>query len=202
MAIYVSIDIETDGPCPGVHSMRSLGAVGFDEDGKERGSFLINFEPIPNGLTDPSTMQFWNRNPEAWAKATANPVEPWQAIAQFRGWIESLRRSPSESVVAIAYPAGFDFSFVYFYLLRFGGRSPLGFSCLDIKTYAMAALEIVTKMPAGYRSTVKKTMPHVWFKDLPKHTHVATDDALEQGLLFFNIRRWIREGGKEETCES
>jgi hypothetical protein len=29
-------------------------------------------------------------------------------------------------------------------------------------------------------------MPRRWFKDLP-HTHVALDDALEQGYLFCNM---------------
>ena len=82
--------------------------------------------------------------------------------------------------VFVAYPAGFDFLFVYWYLIRFAGESPFSFSALDIKTYAMAMLKI------GYRESVKRNMPRRWF-DPFQHTHVALDDAIEQGALFCNM---------------
>jgi len=34
MEIYVSTDIETNGPCPGLYSMLSLGSAAFDEQGR------------------------------------------------------------------------------------------------------------------------------------------------------------------------
>jgi hypothetical protein len=80
----------------------------------------------------------------------------------------------------VGYPAGFDFLFVYWYLIRFAGESPFSFSALDIKTYAMAMLK------TGYRDAVKRNMPRRWFDERP-HTHVALDDALEQGALFCNM---------------
>ena len=52
-----------------------------------------------------------------------------------------------------------------------------------------------------FRNTVKRTMPKRWFEDLP-HTHVALDDALEQGALFLrmhaeNTERLQRESEKK-----
>jgi len=82
--------------------------------------------------------------------------------------------------VFVAYPAGFDFLFVYRYLIRFVGESPFSFSALDMKTFAMALRK------SGYRSVSKKNMPKRWFDPLP-HTHVALDDAIEQGALFCNM---------------
>ncbi len=70
--------------------------------------------------------------------------------------------------------------FVYWYLLRFVGESPFSHSALDIKTYAMAML----KLP--YRDSSKRNVPKRWFPQSP-HTHVALDDAREQGLLFMNM---------------
>ena len=64
--------------------------------------------------------------------------------------------------------------------LRFAGRSPFSFSAIDIKTYAMAML----KRP--YRECSKRRMPSRWFDELP-HTHVAVDDAIEQGAMFCNM---------------
>jgi len=69
---------------------------------------------------------------------------------------------------------------IYWYLIRFVGRSPFSFSALDMKTLAMALL----KKP--YRQSTKKNMPKTWFDDLP-HTHNALDDAIEQGALFCNM---------------
>jgi hypothetical protein len=82
--------------------------------------------------------------------------------------------------VFAAYPAGFDFLFVYWYLIRFTGASRFSHSALDIKTYAMAMLG------TDYRDSTKRNMPSRWFDDVP-HTHVALDDAIGQGLLFCNM---------------
>ena len=99
---------------------------------------------------------------------------------------------PSPGIpVFVAYPAGFDFTFVYWYLIRFAGYSPFSFSGIDIKTYAMAL------MGKPYRRSTKRNMPKRWFDKMP-HTHVALDDALEQGALFCNMLadRNERSGGR------
>ena len=74
--------------------------------------------------------------------------------------------------------------------MRFVGESPFSHSAVDIKTYAMALLG--TK----FRASVKKNMPPEWFDKLP-HTHVALDDAREQGALFCNMLAARRHFGKE-----
>ena len=84
--------------------------------------------------------------------------------------------------VFVAYPTGFDFLFVYWYLIRFTGESPFSHSALDIRSYAMAVLK------KDYRESSKKNMPKNWF-DPEKHSHVALDDAIEQGTLFCNMLR-------------
>lgn len=72
----------------------------------------------------------------------------------------------------MAYPAGFDFLFVYWYLMRFVGESPFSHSALDVKSFAMAVLK------TDYRESTKKNMPKHWFDKLP-HSHMALDDAIE-----------------------
>ncbi|MGB7848505.1 MAG: hypothetical protein WBL63_23030 [Candidatus Acidiferrum sp.] len=80
----------------------------------------------------------------------------------------------------VGYPAAFDFSFVYWYLTEFAGENAFGYSAIDIKTYAMALLR------KPYRACGKQSMPPEWFDPVP-HTHVALDDAIEQGQLFCNM---------------
>ena len=91
-------------------------------------------------------------------------------------WLQSLPGKP----VFVAYPAAYDFMFVYWYLMRFVGESPFSHSALDIRSYAMALLG------GGYRDAVKRNMPAEWFDALP-HTHVALDDAIGQGAMLCNM---------------
>ena len=127
---------------------------------------------------NPKTAEFWAQNQAAYAATRENLQAPAIALGRFVGWVEGLPGKP----VFVAYPAGFDFLFMYWYMIRFVGRSPFSFSALDIKTYAMARLNL------PYRETVKRNMPREWFSDRP-HTHVALDDAIEQGELFINMLR-------------
>lgn len=99
-------------------------------------------------------------------------------MPRYAAWLDTLPGRP----VFVAYPAAFDFMFVYWYLMRFVGRSPFSHSALDIKTYAMALLH------GEYRKATKRAMPRLWFDDVA-HTHVALDDAIEQGALFCNMLR-------------
>ncbi len=82
--------------------------------------------------------------------------------------------------VFVAWPLGFDFGFVYWYLMRFAGSSPFKHHGIDIRTYAIAMLG------GGYKENIKEALPRRWFDELP-HTHRALDDALEQGALFCNM---------------
>jgi len=172
--IYVSTDIESDGPIPGPNSMLSFASVAFDADGNELGSFSRNLDLLPGATPHGPTMEWWSTQPEAWEACRKDLVLPVKAMEDYIRWVKTLPGKP----VFVAYPAGFDFTFIYTYLIRFTGTSPFSFSALDIKSYAMAVLK------TGYREATKRNMPKRWFEGQPKHTHIALDDARGQGMLF------------------
>jgi hypothetical protein len=174
--IYVSTDVETDGPIPGVYSMLSFASAAYLPNKTLLDTFSANLETLPGATTNPETMAWWAKQPEAWKGCRENLQTPEVALKNYLAWLKGLPGKP----VFVAYPAGFDFMFVYWYLIRFAGESPFSYSALDIKTYAMALL----KTP--YRKSVKKHMPKHWFDPLP-HTHNALEDAIEQGALFCNM---------------
>lgn len=176
--VFVSTDVESDGPIPGPNSMLSFGSVAFNEDGEEVGAFERNLELLDGAAGDPDTMKWWATQPAAWQTCRQDLVQPAAAMTDYVAWLEALKGKP----VFVAYPAGYDFLFVYWYMMRFVGRSPFSHSALDIKTYAMAVL----KCP--YRDATKRHFPRKWFPDV-KHSHVAIDDAREQGLLFLAMRK-------------
>lgn len=181
--IYVSTDVETDGPIPGPHSMLSLGSAAYTADKRLIATFSANLHTLDGAAPDPRTADWWATQPEAWAACRRDAEAPEAAIPRYRDWLKSLPGKP----VFVAYPAGFDFLFVYWYLIRFAGESPFSHSALDIKTLAMAMLK------TGYRDATKRNMPRRWFDPMP-HTHVALDDAIEQGALFCNMLRELRGG--------
>ncbi len=179
MEIYVSTDVETDGPIPGENSMLSFGSAAYDKAGRLIDTFEANLFALPNAQPNEKTMAWWKTQPEAWDYVTSNRIFAGEAMQKYVLWLKRLPAKP----VFVGYPAGFDFLFVYWYLIKFTGESPFSFSALDIKSYAMA------KLGSEYRQTVKKNMPKTWFGNKP-HTHKALDDAIEQGELFINILNW------------
>ncbi len=174
--IYVSTDVETDGPCPGLNSMLSFASAAYLADKTLLGTFSANLETLPGASGHPETMKWWETQTAAWAACRQNQQPPEQAMQDYVVWLKGLPGKP----VFVGYPVVFDYMFVQWYLHKFAGFSPFSFSALDIKTYAMALLK------KDYSDTVKSVMPERWFDGLP-HTHLALDDALEQGALFCNM---------------
>jgi hypothetical protein len=174
--IYISTDIEADGPIPGPHSMLSFASAAYTAQKELLSTFSSNLQTLPDASPHPDTQAWWDKNPEAWAACRLNCQQPKQAMLAYVNWIDQLPGKP----VFVGYPAAYDFMFVYWYLITFTGSSPFSHSALDIKSYAMALLG------KGYRESSKRNMPKHWFDDMP-HTHVALDDAIEQGALFCNI---------------
>ena len=174
--IYVSTDVETDGPCPGLNSMLSFASAAYLADKTLLGTFSANLEMLPEASGHAETMKWWETQTEAWAACRQNLQSPEEAMLQYVAWLEGLPGKP----VFVGYPVVFDYMFVQWYLHKFTGGSPFSFSALDIKTYAMAVLR------KDYSDTVKSIMPERWFDGLP-HTHLALDDAIEQGALFCNM---------------
>jgi hypothetical protein len=174
--IYVSTDVEADGPIPGPHSMLSFASAAYLADKTLVGTFSANLELLPGAAGHQQTMEWWKTQPEAWAACRKDTRDPAEAMPEYVRWLKALPGKP----VFVGYPAAYDFLFVYWYLIRFAGDSPFSHSALDIKTYAMALLG------KEYRASTKRNMPKAWFDPIP-HTHVALDDAIGQGTLFCNM---------------
>ena len=174
--IYVSTDIEADGPIPGDYSMLSFGSAAFNAQKELISTFSANLKTIPRAKQDPATMQWWSKHKKAWNAHRKDLKDPKVAMKEYARWLKTLGAIP----VFVGYPASFDFTFIYWYLMKFTGVCPFSFAALDIKTYAMSILR------KPFHRTTKSTMPKRWF-DMSKKRHIALDDAMEQGYLFCNM---------------
>ncbi len=181
--LYVSCDIEADGPCPGLFSMLSFGLAAFTIDKRLVGTFSRNLELLDGADVDERTSRWWQQptQQQAYAASREATVSPRAAMVDAKSWLDAMRAHGKPLFCGA--PSGFDFTFMYYYFQRFLGESPIGFASLDLRSYAAAV------MKRQYRHVGKRQYPSDWIDaDLP-HTHVALDDAIEQGCILVNMMR-------------
>jgi hypothetical protein len=184
--LYVSVDIEADGPIPGQYSMLSFGMAAcgtFDgmafevADPAER-TFYAELKPISETY-DAEALAISGLDRDRLAVEGRDPAEAMGAAA---AWVREVAEGATP--VLVAYPLGFDWMWLYWYLVRFAGASPFGHSRhLDLKTLYAA------KAGAPISRSTKRQMPSELLPTRP-HTHNALDDAIEQAELFHNLIRW------------
>lgn len=183
-----SIDIEGDGQLLGIeNSMVQLGAVTYDDNGKEIDSFVVNMLDFPGCKSDSDTMEWWKKQ-KTYEQVFSNRVPPKEGMEKFLAFLKKNCKE-DDKIVLLAYPSGYDFAPVYNYLYYFTKERPFWFRCIDIKSYATAKLNI------PYCQLNKETTLAPYCSDLP-HTHDALDDAREQGALYWNLRNNIKPGEK------
>jgi hypothetical protein len=204
--VYVSVDIEADGPYPGDYSMTALGAsiAGYRTDDETihkltptniENQFYTEIKPISdNFILQALKVGVYKKFTKTQVDADPtgetirdylyqNGEYPAAALTRFTQWIDHQKaRFGTNHIVFAAYPLGFDWLFTYWYMMKYSATgSPFGHSKhIDIKTlYA-------TKYGKPISKSVKTRMPKRLHSKHP-HTHLAIDDAIEQGELLINI---------------
>ncbi len=188
--VYFSADVETDGPIPGPYSMLSFALVPagtfdgsrFVRPADYADSFYATLKPISPSF-DPEALAVSGLDRAQLAREGRDPAEAMQAAS---AWINA--RSEGGLPVLVAYPLSFDWSWLYWYFIRFAGSSPFKHSrCFDIKTaYALKAGQPISAsgrahLPSALQAT------HA-------HTHHAVDDAIGQAQIFANVFEWQPAG--------
>src|SRR6185436_11227300 len=92
--IYVSTDVETDGPIPGPHSMLSFGSAAYTDDKELVSTFSANLETLDGASAHPKTAEWWATQPEAWAACRSNLERPEGAMRRYVDWIKALKGKP------------------------------------------------------------------------------------------------------------
>lgn len=182
--VYLSFDIEADGPSPISNSMLSLGATLLKRDKTILKKWEWNFKPLDGHVTDEDTMDFWSRNKEAYEYCTTNQQDPMEVFAKWKS--EILELQLTYDILPIAYPAAYDWQWIngYFSLLK--TENPLGYTAFCISTFIKC---INPKKTLTYDGEFSSSFND---KNYP-HTHKALDDAIEQGMKFLNAYKWYIE---------
>jgi 3' exoribonuclease, RNase T-like len=190
--VYFSADVETDGPIPGPFSMLSFALVyagafdghKFTKPARYEQHFYAELKPISNEF-DIEALRVNGMDRDKLLREGQSPKAVMQAASE---WVKSI--AGSGKPVLVAYPLSFDWSWLYWYFIRFCSQSPFNYSrCFDIKT-AFAVKAHLPIADAG-RSRLEFTLrPHL------SHTHHALDDAIEQAEIFANVFQWEGRSGR------
>lgn len=184
--VYISADIEADGPIPGSYSMLSFGlAVAGSYDGEtfrlpegEPATFYRELKPI-SARFEPAALAVSGLDRE---RLSVEGCDPPVAMKEASRWI--LEQAGERTPVMVAYPAVFDWMFLYWYFVRFTESSPFGVSrALDMKT--MFQQKALVRVDEALRTHLPPSL-----RSSRPHTHHARDDALEQADIFARLFQW------------
>ena len=185
--LFISVDVETDGPIPGAYSLLSFAMVvvgSFDGEIFERAKGQASFYRELRPISDQFQIEALEVNGLDRARLLDEGVDPRTAMNEAYSWVEE--HSAGFQAVFVGYPAVFDWSWMYWYFMRYGDRgSPFGFSsCLDLKSM------LATKAKLPLSLTKRSLLPKELISELP-HTHHALDDAIEQGEFLVRLLQWV-----------
>ena len=187
MDVYFSADVETDGPIPGPYSILSFALVyagKFDGERFERPTsyervFYRELKPISESFE----IEALRVNGLDRARLCKEGIPPESAMTEASAWVKNI--AGSKNAVLVAYPLCFDWTWLYWYFIRFSmDGSPFGYSrCFDIKT-GISVKSAIPITEAGRQNIMPK------LRSTRVHTHHAIDDAIEQAEIFANIMDW------------
>lgn len=186
VACYVVTDIETDGPVPGVNSMRSFASAVVLANGTLAGTFSAVLHPLAGSEPHPRTLAWFLGNPEAWKNATTDPEDPAAVMQRYLAWLRTL---PWPRMFT-SHPLSYDGIWIDWYLRKFADAPlfpslfdddpPFYGDGIDLPTFIAGRLRV------DYSACVRKAYPPEWF-DGHRHTHKAIDDALGYASVLRNV---------------
>jgi len=156
---WIVVDVEADGPCPGLYSMISFGAVAL-EQGLNR-TFYGQTLPISDNYVQEAlglvgiTHEQHLREPHE---------DPREVMIRFDRWLGSV--SPGKPTLISDNPA-FDWQWINYYFHYTLSRNPMGFSARRIGDLYCGLVKDSRKNN-DWKRQLRKT----------KHTHHPVDDAM------------------------
>lgn len=197
--IYISTDVEVDGPIPGAYSMLSIGSVALSPQGKVLGKFYRKLKPLSGAKKHPKVMEFWKENPKAYKEATSNSEDPEVVMADYIRWLDQISSSQRAIPIFLGWPLTLDYLFAYWYMVKFVKKFQrmhpfeIHFSfnkAIDVTSFIMAHLRkpyLEARMPQAQKK---------WRGDLFKRiSHNPLEEAMIQGQIFIKI---LKENQKKK----
>ncbi len=181
--IYISFDIEADGPSPEINSMISFGLVAFDKT-KEIFSYQANIKPRADRCIDERCIEeFWNQNLEMWDFVNSDQISP----EKFALDIENILIAYKDyDITWTGYPAAYDWQWLNAYYNKYKSENApnIGYSAKCTSTMLWAYCKINKIAGKEEKATLWNELSENY-----KLTHNPEDDARAQGYIFMNLSK-------------
>ncbi len=171
MSVFI-VDVESDGPCPGLYSMVSFGVVKLQDD--------LLVAPTFYGKTAPISEKWI---PDALAVSGISREEhmaytkPEIIMLEFKNW---LKKASKGRPVFVSDNPAFDWQWINYYMHAYCDENPFGFSARRIGDF-YSGLEKDWFSSSKWKS-LRKT----------KHTHNPVDDAMGNAEALLEISKQYR----------
>ena len=177
MKLLVSVDVEADGPCPGLYSMVSFGAV-VVEPALNR-TFYGRTEPLAGATFMQAALDVSGTTREAHLAYS----DKLRTMTDFYYWLRDLK---AERLTFVSDNPAFDWQWINYYFHRFNA-----FQFDPVNPFGYSARRI-GDIWSGYR---RKFNDHSSWKDLRKtrHTHNPVDDAKGNAEALLEIMRLMEQ---------
>lgn len=191
--VYISFDVETDGPCPYNNNCIQMGfAVINDVDGtlvdiNNRTPWLLEtrswcLKPLDGHIPSEGTMSnFWSKHKEIYEMIQKNSSDVKTCMIELSNWVKLLQTK--FDIIWIAKPASFDWQWLNSYYNCYGpdDRPSIGYKATCISS------QIDLLIAMGYSwYDIEKAISPPESKDLI--VHCADHDAVVQGYNFLKLR--------------
>lgn len=176
---YVCVDIESDGPVPGMYSMIQLGAVLVETiDGILciSDTFECKLAPISSQFVCEALAASGSTREETVKYPPAS-----EGIRDFDRWLAKHQGNSTTRLQFVSDNAGFDWQFVNYYLWKYLNGNRFGHSSFSL-----------TSFYKGYAHDMRASFKH--FRRT-RHTHDALDDARGNAEALITLLDNI-DGGK------
>jgi hypothetical protein len=160
------VDIEADGPVPGIdmYSMIEIGAVVVEH---QLNRFFHDYlKPISNNYSQEALDSI-----NCTRQKTLEYENPEVTMINFNNWLKSL----GDKLIFISDNNGFDWQFVNYYMHKFIGSNIFGFSSQNLGSLTKG---LDRNLKSSRHKKLRKTL----------HTHNSLDDAMgnAEALLILN----------------
>jgi hypothetical protein len=132
MSLFI-VDVEADGPCPGLYSMISIGCVKFGKHNDSNHGFHANICPISNHYV-PEALTVSGFSREDCMEFTPASY----AMDDFYLW---LKQENNGRMTFVSDNPAFDWQFVNYYFWKYYGKNPFGHSARRIGDFAAGLME-------------------------------------------------------------
>lgn len=160
------VDVEADGPCPGMYSMIEIGVVKIDDSLKT--TFYGQLAPIADQYQESALKVTGYSREETLEFPGAS-----ETIHELYKWI-NLNNTNNSKPMFFSDNNGFDWQFVNYYFHYYFGENPFGFSSRNIGD-----------LYKGMQKDMFKNFKHL---RKTKHTHNPVDDAIGNAEALLAMR--------------